>query len=188
LKVDFLLQNDAAHFVQVVFAVDGVVLQKLQDVVVENFTKGKSIYENHAGCERGYFITKDGQHLAIDKKIPEIDTIANTERRNIEIPDLVLIDLQRTEIINIEGKTYQNIEVGIRELDNFDAVEKYYIKKYYPEYKILRTVVLYGGSAEKIERIEVSFLLNTNGKIVLSVKAPSLFKEAIKNLSDYWLH
>jgi len=157
-------------------------------VVVENFTKGKSIYENHAGCERGYFITKDGQHLAIDKKIPEIDTIANTERRNIEIPDLVLIDLQRTEIINIEGKTYQNIEVGIRELDNFDAVEKYYIKKYYPEYKILRTVVLYGGSAEKIERIEVSFLLNTNGKIVLSVKAPSLFKEAIKNLSDYWLH
>lgn len=29
-------------------------------IVVENFTEGYSIFENHAGCEKGYFITKEG--------------------------------------------------------------------------------------------------------------------------------
>lgn len=155
-------------------------------VVVENFTKGMSIYENHAGCERGYFITSNGEHLSIDKKIPESDVPAGLMRRNIEIPDLVLVDFDRAEIINIEGKTYNNVNNGISELNNFDAVEKYYIKKYYPDYKIIRTVVLYGGDAEAIEKIEVSFLLNKFGKLVLSFKAPELFKDAIKNLSNYW--
>lgn len=157
-------------------------------VVVENFTKGMSIYENHAGCERGYFITKTGGYISIDKKIPINNSNPYEERRNIEIPDLVLLDFDRTEIINIEGKTYKNMAIGIRELDNFDAVEKYYISKYYPEYKIIRTVVLYGGFADKIERIEVSFLLNSSGKIVLSCSAPELFKDAILNLRNYWQH
>jgi len=30
-------------------------------ITVENFTKGYSIFENHAGCERGYFITEAGE-------------------------------------------------------------------------------------------------------------------------------
>ena len=157
-------------------------------VVVENFTKGMSIYENHAGCERGYFITNTGAHLSIDKKIPEAHVLPGMERRNIEIPDLVLIDLDRVEIINIEGKTFANVDIGIAELNNFDAVEKYYIKKYYPDYKVIRTVVLYGGDSEAIAKIEVSFLLNRFGKLVLSFNAPELFKEAIKNLSSYWAH
>ncbi len=157
-------------------------------VVVENFSKGMSIYENHAGCERGYFITKLGEYLSIDKKIPAADTPSGEERRNIEIPDLVLVDFDRAQIINIEGKTYKNVDKGIAELNNFDAVEKYYIKKHYPEYTIIRTVVLYGGDSEKIERIEVSFLLNASGKLILSVKAPELFRESIKNLSNYWLN
>ena len=29
-------------------------------LVVENFTTGYSIFENHAGCEKSYFITKEG--------------------------------------------------------------------------------------------------------------------------------
>jgi len=32
-------------------------------LVVENFTQGYSIFENHAGCEKGYFITKTGEHI-----------------------------------------------------------------------------------------------------------------------------
>jgi hypothetical protein len=155
-------------------------------VVVENFTTGMSIYENHAGCERGYFITKNGLHLTIDKKIPEKDVVNGEYRRNIEIPDLILIDFEKSEVINIEGKTYQNMETGIRELENFDAIEKYYVKKYYPEYTIIRTVVLYGGEMEKIERLEVSLLLNRHGKIILSIKAPVLFHTAIQNLKDFW--
>jgi hypothetical protein len=34
--------------------------------------------------------------------------------------------------------------------------------------------------------VEVGFLLNNNGKLILGVKAPSLFKKALKNLLDFW--
>ena len=61
-----------------------------------------------------------------------------------------------------------------------------YLKKYYPKYKIVRTVVLYGSQEEKIVEVQVGFLLNENGKLVLGIKAPKLFKRAIKNLLDYW--
>jgi hypothetical protein len=58
--------------------------------------------------------------------------------------------------------------------------------KYYPKHKIIRMVVLYGSEKEEIVEIEVGFLLNANGKLILGVKAPRLFKEAIKNLLDFW--
>lgn len=155
-------------------------------LVVENFTRGFSIYENHAGCERGYFLTKEGKPIAVEKYLDR-DRYKNGDKTQIiHLPDLVLVDIDRAKIINVEGKTYINIFEGIKDLDNFDAFERFYINKYYPDYKIIRTVVLYGGTAEKIERIEVSFLLNQYGKMILSIKAPELFKEAINNLIDYW--
>jgi hypothetical protein len=82
----------------------------------------------------------------------------------IHIPDLVIADFERLTIINIEGKKEENVQQGIKELDNFDAFENLYVKKYYSEYKtILRTVVLYGSNKEEIEQIEVSFMLNNKG-------------------------
>ena len=79
------------------------------------------------------------------------------------------------------------MEQGIQELNNFDAFENTYIKTYYPDYtEIIRTVVIYGGVKEAIDRIEVSFLLNKEGKMVLGIQAPELFREAIRNLLDYW--
>jgi hypothetical protein len=155
-------------------------------IVSENFTEGMSIYENHAGCERGYFITKDGTPITVQKYLDKNKYKKGDKSQIIFIPDLVLIDLKEIEVINIEGKKYKNMEQGIKELQNFDGFEKFYIKKYYPEYQIIRTVVLYGGTATKIERIEVSFLLNKKGDLVLACKAPSLFKKALKNLADYW--
>ncbi len=43
-----------------------------------------------------------------------------------------------------------------------------------------------GSKEEKIIEIEIGFLLNENGKLILGVKAPKLFKDAIKNLLDFW--
>lgn len=151
-------------------------------LVVENFTEGVSFYENHAGCERGYFITSEGSPITV-KKCKEGD-----KTKIIHIPDLVLEDVKRLKIINIEGKKNTTMEQGIRGLDNFDAFEDTYIKKYYPEYKeIIRTVVLYGGLKNTIEKIDVSFLLNSKGEMILNIKkSPELFKEAIENLIDYW--
>lgn len=106
----------------------------------------------------------------------------------INIPDLILIDFIRSEIINIEGKKYNYRKKAIEELKTFEAIEDMYIKKYYPEYKIIRTVILYGGNSTTIVEIEVGFLLNKNGDLVLGIKAPELFKEAIKNLIDFWFN
>ena len=50
----------------------------------------------------------------------------------------------------------------------------------------MRTVVLYGSYEERIIEIEVGFMLNKEGKLVLGVKAPKLFTRAINNLLSYW--
>jgi hypothetical protein len=97
-----------------------------------------------------------------------------------------LIDFGRSEVINIEGKKYKFRSKGIAELANYDFIEQNYIKKYYPKFKILRTVALYGGTEQQVLEIEIGFLLNENGELILGIKAPKLFQDAIKNLLDFW--
>jgi len=155
-------------------------------MVVENFTKGFSIFENHAGCEKGYFITSDGKYIPLEKYSDRTAYKAGNKNKIISIPDLILIDFGRSEIINIEGKKYQFRQNGIKELKNFGDIEEGYIKKYYPKFKITRTVVLYGGTETEVVEIEVGFLLNENGDLVLGIKAPKLFRDAIKNLLNFW--
>jgi hypothetical protein len=157
-------------------------------LVVENFTNGQCIFENHAGCEKGYFITKDGKSIPLEKYTDKEKYKNGDKTKIINIPDLVLIDFSRNEIINIEGKKYDYRNKAIEELKTFEPIEDMYIKKYYPEYEIIRTVVLYGGNSTTVVEIEVGFLLNKNGDLVLGIKAPELFKEAIKNLIDFWFN
>ncbi|MCX6806809.1 MAG: hypothetical protein NT135_01665 [Candidatus Berkelbacteria bacterium] len=156
--------------------------------VVENFTKGHSIFENHAGCEKGYFMTKDGEPIPLEKYYDRDAYKLGDKTKIISIPDLILIDFGRDEIINIEGKKYKFRQNGIEELKNFDEIENSYVKKYYPKFKIIRTVVLYGSEESKVVEIEVGFLLNEKGDLILGINAPKLFQEAIKNLIDFWIH
>ena len=106
----------------------------------------------------------------------------------IHIPDLILVDVERLQIINIEGKNYKNINQGIVELLNYDDIENIYIKPNYSQYTIIRSVVLYGSDLQNNEKlpIEIGFLLNKQGKMILGVFAPTLFIEAITHLLDYW--
>lgn len=99
---------------------------------------------------------------------------------------MILIDFDRKEAINIEGKTYENRFIGIDTLATYDYIEKNYILKYYPNFKIVRTVVLFGSEEEELIEIELGFLLNEKGKLVLGVKAPKLFIDAISNLLSFW--
>jgi len=155
-------------------------------LVVENFSSGKGIFENHAGSEKGYFITAKGEPIPLAKYSDRQVYKGGNKSKIISIPDLILIDFKRSEIINVEGKRYQFRAKGIEELKNYDDVEHLYINKYYPKYKIIRTVVLSGGMEKKVIEIEVGFLLNEEGDLVLGIKAPELFKEAIGNLIDFW--
>ena len=95
-------------------------------------------------------------------------------------------DVDEKVAITIEGKTYENKNRGIAELNNYEAFDTMYLRKYYSQYKIVRTVVLYGGLSMGVFDMEVGFLLNENGKLVLGIKAPKLFTKAIRNLLDYW--
>jgi len=155
-------------------------------LVVENFSNGYSIFENHASCEKGYFIPLNGNPIPLAKYTDKEKYKAGDKSQIINIPDLVLLDLSNKIIIDIEGKKYQFRENGINELAGYDAFDNLYNKKHYPDCKIIRTVVLYGSQEEKIVEIGVGFLLNENGKLILGIKAPKLFQEAIANLLDFW--
>lgn len=155
-------------------------------ICVENFTTGYSIFENHAGCEKGYFVTPAGDHIALKKYSDRNAYKAGDKDAIVFIPDLVLIDVDETEAITIEGKKYVNKQRGIEELKNYDSFDNIYLRKYYPKFKIVRTVVLYGSNNERVVEIEVGFLLNEQGKLVLGVRAPKLFTKAITNLLSYW--
>jgi len=156
------------------------------DIIVESFTYGYSIFDNHAGCEKGYFLNSCGDVIPLKKYIDREKYKKGDKSQIIHIPDLILIDIESKKIINIEGKTYSNRNKGIKELDNFDAIENLYITPNYPKFKIIRKVVLFGSEETKLYEIEVGFLLNENGKMILGIKAPKLFKDAIKNLIDFY--
>ncbi len=155
-------------------------------IVVENFTRSLSIFENHAGCEKGYFQKSNKEYIPLAKYTDREKYKAGDKNQIIFIPDLVLLDIKETEAITIEGKKYKFLKQGLIELPRYDAFEQMYLSKYYPEFKIVRTLVLYGGNQEKVGEVQVGFLLNAKGKLILGIKAPKLFKRAIENLLDYW--
>jgi hypothetical protein len=108
------------------------------------------------------------------------------DAEKIAIPDLLIIDVARLQIINVEGERAQNVQAGIDQLATFGNFEDSYLTRYYPTYDVLRTVVLYGGTDEVIEKIEVSLLVNNQGKILLGVEAPGIFTDTITNLISFW--
>lgn len=155
-------------------------------LVVEEFSRGFSIYENHAGCERGYFFTAEGKPLAVGKRLTDEDGSMPRDAESIAIPDLILLDPDRKELLNVEGERTVNVQKGIAQLKTFSNIENTYLKTYYPDFRVLRTVVLYGGAGDAISHLEVSVLINSAGKIILGVQAPGLFRDSIKNLFDFW--
>ncbi|GHT24730.1 hypothetical protein AGMMS49953_07890 [Endomicrobiia bacterium] len=106
--------------------------------VVENFTKGYSIFENHAGSEKGYFITAKGKHIPLAKYSDREKYKAGNKDKIIHIPDLILIDFGHREIINVEGKKYQFSQNSINKLNNYDFIEKDYGAVELVEFEYLR--------------------------------------------------
>ena len=155
-------------------------------LLVDEFSEGISIYENHAGCERGYFITLKGDKLAVEKYSDRALYKSGDKSAIIALPDLTLVDFKKKEIIDVEGEMYQNAIKGILQLDGFDSFEDLYINKYYPGYSIIRTVVLFGSNSRVIPVGKISLLINSEGDILLSTTAPALFIDSLNNFRDYW--
>jgi hypothetical protein len=64
-------------------------------IVVESFTEGYSIFENHAGSEKGYFITLEGEHIPLAKYENKKKYKVGDKNKIIHIPDLIKTFNQR---------------------------------------------------------------------------------------------
>ena len=155
-------------------------------LVAEYFTQSGLIFENHASSEKGYFFPLNGKPFPLPKYKNRALYKAGDKSQKVEIPDLILYDVKENEVINVEGEQYKNRSKGFLQIKTFDFIEKEFINKHYPNVKIIRTVVLFGSEETSIFEVEVGFLLNQNGQLILGIEAPKLFHEAIKNLTDFW--
>jgi len=154
-------------------------------LVCEEFADCVVIYENHGGCERGYFIDineGDYSYVVIPKYRDREKYKEGHKEYIISIPDVVIYDKKRKIIINGEGKTFENKEEGIEDLKNFDFFEEKYVKKHYPNIKIIRAVILNGGNEIRLNINQAAFLLNGKGELIVGEYCPDTIKEAIGNL------
>jgi len=148
------------------------------------YTNAKVIYENHGGCERGYFIDKSSSPIVIKKYQKGLRESYKSGNKSaiIYLPDIIVFDPKRNQIINVEGKRYATRKQGIKELKNFSYIEKAIIKPSYNPNSILRTVSIFGSKNTSIPEKQISFLLNEDGKVILGKQSPEIFKEGLKNL------
>ena len=153
-------------------------------LVVERYTNGKAIYENHAGSERGYLFGKNHEVLVIPKyqEGKQAEYKLGNKTLIVSIPDLIIYDPDRNEIIDIEAKKYTTRVQGIADIKNYDYLEEHIIKPLYDPVSFTRTVVIFGSSKTSISEPEISLLLNENGEIILGSNPPTIIKEAVENL------
>ena len=143
----------------------------LLHLAIEFTQTAKIIYENHAGCEQGYFDT----NLSQPEKYKSLLKVGTKK------PDLIIIDDKTKEIFILEAEKSENAKNGIKQLKGFTNVEKDYCKKYYPGYKCERYVILYG---KHVNAPEVIFTLTTKGEINCSKNCPQVIKDAVDKIQN----
>ncbi len=153
-------------------------------VALLTYTKAEVIYANHGGTERSYFLHKEQGPIVIEKyqegkreayKLGDKSLI-------IHLPDVIVFDPARNEIINVEGKKYSTRAAGIAELANYSYIEEKVILPSHNPSAFIRTVVVFGSKETKIKEKEIGFMLNEEGQMILGDQSPEIFKEAISKL------
>lgn len=129
------------------------------------------IYENHAGCERGYFYDIHGAPHTIPKYINEDKSLGI-----IPLADLIIRDDLNKEIILIEAKISSKLNEAIRDINDYSPLEQY-VLPFYKGYTFKRTVVLYG---DYVENENIAFILNNDGKLHFPNSHRFSFIEKIK--------
>lgn len=132
------------------------------------------VYENHAGCERGYFRTKSGKLITLPKK--------DKQGINLYLPDVVLYDEPSNIILLVEGKKLSTLSKGIEEIQYYDSIENEYIKPTYKGVNILRCISIFGGNDSGYLHKDVLVYMNLSGKIFINPNAPECVKSMFKNV------
>lgn len=138
--------------------------------IVGEYYGMRGIYQNHAGCERGYYKNASNQLITLPKK--------DRNGENLYIPDLVLHDNKSKTIVLVEGKKLKTLQQGINEIANYNSIENEFIKLDYPDCEIYRCVSIFGGHKKGILAPEVILYLNEYGEIYINPNAPNCIKEA----------
>lgn len=132
----------------------------------------REVYQNHAGCERGYFKDINNNLITLPKK--------DQNNINLYIPDLILHDPVTKNILLIEGKKLSTLNAGIKEIEDYDSIENEFIKKYYPDCNIYRYVSIFGGKKNNLPHKKVLLYLNEAGEIIINPDAPKFIKDIFK--------
>lgn len=132
------------------------------------------VYENHAGCERGYFRTKSGKLNTLPKK--------DKQGINLYLPDVVLYDEHSNFILLVEGKKLSTLSNGIEEIQYYDSIENEYIKPAYKGVNILRCVSIFGGNESGYLHKDVLIYMNLSGKIFINPNAPESVKSMFRTV------
>ena len=128
------------------------------------------VYENHAGCERGYFRTKTGTLITLPKK--------DKHGENLYLPDVVLYDAKTNYIVLVEGKMLSTLQNGINEIEYYDSIENEFIYPKYGKVAIYRCVSIFGGNCTNIPHQKVLFYLSDNGRIIINKNSPQCVIDA----------
>lgn len=134
----------------------------------------KEVYQNHAGCERGYFICLNDNIITLPKK--------DKNGINLYLPDLVMADSESKNVLLIEGKKLSTLKAGLDEICDYDSIENEYIHPQFPGYNVIRGVSIFGGSKDSIPAKGVMFYLNNNGNVFVSDDAPVCIKQLFKDI------
>jgi len=171
----------------------------LTHITIEKFYQnGQIIFENHAGSGLGFFILPNGEKISVNKHTPK--------------PDIVAKDEINKEIINIEGERLKNFKKGIHQLkEQIPKFEEEYIRQYYPEFTIIRSLIAFDDSEkkrklfQKLQRIFqnkkihskirktykdidlIHIILSKDGELLFNeISCPKMLKSSFNNLSNFW--
>lgn len=132
----------------------------------------RGIYQNHAGCERGYFKTKSNRQIALPKK--------DKNRENLYIPDLILYDEKSKTILLIEGKRLSTLQAGLKEIEDYNSIEAEFIEVHYKDCKIYRYISIFGGNLTSLPHRKVILYLSEEGKVIVNPDSPLCVLEAFR--------
>jgi len=150
-------------------------------LALEEQSTERIVFENHAGCEKGYFLEPDGSPLAVAKRVVGIDGKMKRDSPPIQLPDLVIVDDRRKEAIVIEGERAENLSAGVRQLATFSNFEQSYLARYYPGFSVRRVVVLFGGPDSDSGYDPAVMRLSDTGRLLFSKSCPKAIVEAFRN-------
>lgn len=137
----------------------------------------KEVYQNHAGCERGYFKTKE-------EKLVTLPKYCGNDQHNLLIPDVILRDDTKKIVYLMEGKKLSTISAGLSEIEDYDDIENLYIKHYFPEYTVKRYLTIYGGTKTQLPHPKVLIYLNAAGQIIMNDLAEPELSTKILELAN----